>query len=284
MKAQYERIPLPANQSFLCRHFRGRTFSSPWHFHPEYELTLIVSGRGMRYVGDNVERFDDGDLVLLGSNLPHVWWKDKEDARIAEAVVIQFKAGFLGECWLNAPEARSISLLLQSSHRGLKISGAERARLSTAMLELNALKPWNRLLGLLTILGAIAGNRKNRALATTGYLPKFQPQDQVRMAQACDYVNTNYAEELSQPKAAALVGLTPAAFSRFFYRHAGKTFEDYVNEVRTGQACWKLQVSDHTISEIAFSVGFGNLSNFNRRFLQIKRVTPREFRKTMPGN
>ncbi|MEO6054330.1 MAG: AraC family transcriptional regulator [Chthoniobacterales bacterium] len=283
MRAYYQRIPLTANESFLCRRLRVRNFLSLWHFHSEYELTLIITARGMRYVGDSVERFDDGDLLLLGCNLPHVWWKDKEDRRMAEAVVIQFSADFLGADWLHAPEARSIAALLTSSSRGLSISGTTREQVADGMREINAMKPWNRLLALLTLLGTLAANhRKNRPLATTGYQPRLQPQEQERMGRVCNYINANYADEVSQPEAASIVGITPAAFSRFFFRHAGKTFEEYVNEIRIGQACWKLHVSDSTISEIAFAVGFSNLSNFNRRFREIKGVTPREFRREMP--
>src|SRR5688572_31258266 len=104
IQAYYETIPMARDESFAWREFRQRRFSSPWHFHPHIELTLIVHGRGVRYMGDSIEPFQDGDFVLVGSNLPHYWSNMESAKRVAHSIVIQFAPDFLGASFLSVPE------------------------------------------------------------------------------------------------------------------------------------------------------------------------------------
>lgn len=278
MKALYEKIPVPPGHSFASHQFHSPAFTMPWHFHPECELTLIVCARGTRFVGDNIEHFDDGDLVLLGSNLPHYWWKDAEDRREAHSVVIQFDENFGGVPVLDLPEARNIRALLVRAGLGLAITGPARDEIVSRMFHLITLDPWPRLCALMEILGVLAETRTLRKLASAGYAPDLDDRAGQRLTAVCRYVNESFAEPVSHQAAARLAGLSPAAFSRYFRKHMGRTFEAYVNEVRIGNASRRLMDTDRTVAEIAFACGFNNLSNFNRRFLRLKGVSPRQYR------
>ncbi len=279
MKALYEKIPLAPGESLACREYRSPTFTMPWHFHPECELTLIQRGRGTRFVGDSIERFADGDLVFLGSNLPHYWWKDGDDRRHAAAVVLQFDETFSGRLLLELPEASRIRALLRASRRGVLFPEAASGEIAGILARLPALRGWPRLCGVFDLLGLMAELRPVRLLASAGYAPDLDERDGNRLTEVCRYVNASFAGEVSQPRAAGLAGLSPAAFSRYFHKRMGRTFEGYVNEVRIGHASRRLMDTDRTVAEIAFASGFNNLSNFNRHFLRLKGMTPKEYRR-----
>jgi len=276
-RAWFEKVPLLPDRSLVCREFSVERFTSPWHFHPEMELTLIVTGRGLRYVGDSIAAFQDGDLVLLGSNVPHFWWKDPADRRRAHSIVVQLHPKFPDavKTW---PEASDLLRLLTRAARGLQFIGASRRRMERAMLGLLELGPWPQLLSALSILSQPVGSRDAKLLATAGYAPTQDPDGGRRMAKACSYVHEQFGGPIRQPEAARRASLSPAAFSRYFHRHMGKTFESYVNEVRIGQACRLLGDEQLSIAEAAFGVGYNNLSNFNRRFRAIVGCAPSEFR------
>jgi AraC-like DNA-binding protein len=277
-RAFLEKIPLLPGCSFACREFKLARFTTPLHFHPEIELTLIVAGRGLRYVGDNIGPFHDGDLVLLGSNLPHYWWNDSSDRRHAHSVVIQFPADFLGADSRPWPEANRLRRLLAHAARGLQFTGESRRQIASKMLLLPRLPPWRRLVSLLNILGEAADSRESRTLSSAGFIPASDVNSGERMAAACRYIHEQFTDDVRQPEAARRASLSPSAFSRYFRRHMGKTFEAYVNEVRIGHVCRLLLESNVTIAEAAFAVGYNNLANFNRRFRAISGRTPSRFR------
>lgn len=252
-------------------------FEMPWHYHSQYELTLIARGRGMRYVGDSIERFEDGDLVLLGSNLPHYWWTDAEDLRGAHSVVIQFELNAGSANLFELPEAAPVRRLLAASARGLSFSGPAARQSARHLMKMNQRQGWQRLGLLVEIFGTLA---EGRPLASAGYAPVLDNRDDRRLRAVCKYVNDSYADDIRQVRAATLAGLSAGAFSRYFHKRMGKTFEAYVIEVRLGQACRRLIEADSTVAEIAFATGFNNLSNFNRHFRRLKGQSPREYRRS----
>ncbi len=279
MKALFEKIPLGLDEAFAFQEFHVPRFTMPWHFHPECELTLIVRGRGMRYAGDSIARFDDGDLVFLGGNLPHYWWNDGDDRRGAHSVVVQFSAAFEKSALFELREAMEIRRFFLRARRGLLLSGRLRDQIAGDMLRMKTLNGWERLCLLLEILGRLAGQKKPRFLASASFSPELGERDGHRLTTVCRYVNEFYGEKVWHQKAATLAGLSPAAFSRFFHKRMGKTFEAYVTEVRIGHACRHLMEDDASVVELAFACGFNNLSNFNRHFLKLKGMTPRAYRK-----
>lgn len=279
MKALFEKIPLQAGEAFAVREFRVQRFTMPWHFHPECELTLIEKGRGMRYVGDSIARFNDGDLVFLGSNLPHYWWNDANDRRGAHSVVAQFNSTFERGALFDLPVANEVRRLFVAAQRGMAVKGKLRDEIAEDMFRLQSLDGWKRLCLLLEVLGKLAAQKSPHYLATASFSPELGERDGTRLTAVCKYVNESFGEKVDHERAATLAGLSPAAFSRFFHKRMGKTFEAYVAEIRIGHACRRLIEDEASVLEIAFSTGFNNLSNFNRHFLKLKGMTPSAYRR-----
>jgi AraC-like DNA-binding protein len=281
VKALFENIPSESGSSFAYRVYRTTHFPFNWHFHPEIELTLIVRGAGQRFVGDNISPFNEGDLVLLGPDLPHTWMSQPDKRRASQSVVIQFRWEFLGQSLFDgAPEMSSTTRLLDRSARGLHFSGPIRDRIARAMEQMEELSPFRRLIKLLESLDDLARAPAPAVLSSEGFRPTLKLDERKRIDAVSIFLNRQFVRPIGLSEAAAVARLSPRAFTRFFRRATGKTFTDYVNELRVGRACQLMLQSDKNISTIAFDAGFGNLSNFNRRFMRIKGVSPRQFRRS----
>lgn len=278
MRAVIEQLLTPAEASF---HYLVRTDSSfgfQWHFHPEFELTLIVSSEGRRFVGDHIADYRSGDLVLLGPNLPHTW-RSEGGGRKHRAIVIQFRRDFLGSVFFDRPELAGVVKLFGESSRGIVFAGPARAEAAERMQRMNDLVGMPRLLELLAILNLLAESKDASTLASAGFAPMLDERNHRRIDKVCAYIMKNEQSRISQSQAAAIAHLSPAPFSRFFRRATGKSFVQYVNELRIGRACRLLIETDKPITAIAHDAGFENLSNFNRQFEKLKGMPPREFRK-----
>jgi AraC-like DNA-binding protein len=278
MQARLERVSPGIAASFLCRRRREPRFPFAWHFHPEFELTYIVQSRGKRFVGDSIADYGDGDLVLLGANLPHTW--DSEPGRRGphRAVFCQFSGGFLGADFFGAPELVPIRRLLERSSQGLHFTGKTQREVGRRMEDLDSLRGPARLLSLLEILSRLAGSRDARPLSSRGFAPSPRPADRARIDRVCRFLTEHFTERVPLARAAQVAHLSLPAFIRFFKRRTGKTLVGYLTELRLGRACRGLIDTDRAVSDLAFDAGFNNLSNFNRRFREAKGMSPREFR------
>ena len=281
MRATYIKINTPEDHSLHRECIQTKQFDAPWHFHPELELTLIVSSRGLRYVGDSIEAFREGDLVLLGPNVPH-FWKNDDQARgknraMASAIVIQFHEDFLGrDLWLT-PEFHKIPRLLRMATRGLKYGGATQRKVAALMQRMTRLRGTRCLIDFLLILDILADSNQATPLSSPGFMPTPDLFDAERINKVHSYVYAHLEEPIYQPLVAAHVHMRPASFSRFFRQKTGRTFSAFVNEVRIGHAARLLAEEKMNITEVCYACGFENLSNFNRRFRAIKKMTPRDF-------
>lgn len=272
-----EKVALTGPGSFAMREFNQPSFDYPWHQHPEVELTWILEGTGHRHVGDSVEPFTAGDFCLLGSGLPHTWLSTRGwSGPRARSFVVQFDPGRLGSGLIHLPEMARIARLLDRAAHGLHFSAAVGDPLRQRMGAETS--PLRRLTGLLEILDCLAEEADARSLSLAAWTRKSPVETDPRMRRVLAYLAENVEEHISQTEVAGIVGLSPAAFSRFFRRAMGKTFQAYVTDLRLGLACRQLLDSDNPISEIAFASGFGNLSNFNRSFRLARGMSPREFR------
>jgi len=270
-----ERIPLPGPASLTIREFTA--FRYPWHQHPEIELTWILKGSGLRYVGDSVEPFHAGDFCLLGSNLPHTWLtSDNEPGVMVRSLVVQFDPERWGKEMLRLPEFARIADLFDRASRGLSFEGSVAAQLRRKMFRQPS--PLRQFTALLEILEELASHPGARPLALAPWAQGRHLAPDPRLRTVLAYLSENSDGPVSQADAARLVRLSPAAFSRFFRRQVGKTFQAYLTDMRLSEACRQLLESDRTISEIAFDAGFGNLSNFNRSFRIARGMPPGKFR------
>lgn len=275
----YEQVrPNSESSSFAVRQFTDqKSFQFNWHFHPEVELTLITHGRSMKFVGDAIERSVDGDLVLLGSNLPHTWSSDAGSNR-AESIVIQFLPDFWGDRFNALPEMRQVTALLERSRYGLVFSGAAREEVAAMMHRAAAASPMDQLSLLIQMLARLSRATDARPLSRSDASRHGQVNVSRRMRRVLDRLHADIVELPSQRELAQDINMSPQTFSRFFKRQVGKPFVQYVNEWRVGLACRNLLETDESITDIALGSGFDNLSNFNRQFKRIVGVTPTDYR------
>jgi len=277
----YEVIPTRPESSIHVAEIRRRRFGYFWHYHPEIEFTLVLQGQGTRFIGDSIEHFEQGDLCLVGSNLAHCWISDEAQPTASRSIIVQFRPDFLGDTIFTVPELRSIQQLFNRAKRGLRIEGATRADLSAKIISMWRQPPghWRQILDLLSILALLAQSKECVPLATDRSEPETDQKDRSKINLILKSTNVPPSELPSQKSIAETVRLSPAAFSRFFKRQMGKTYMDYVIDLRIAYVCRALLNTDTGITEIAFNTGFQSLSNFNRQFHKRKGTSPKAWRK-----
>lgn len=285
MEPKFETVQVDAASSFRCLWFTCESFAEnhAWHYHPEFELTLVVRGHGTRFVGDSIEPFEAGDLVLIGPNTPHCLHNEPDaDGDLPEAVVVQFRPEIFGHDFLDLPEFEPIKALLRASKCGLHINGETLERIQVRMRELFAKKGVLRLIGLLEILHVLAEtNIDLRRLASADYhITNDVTEANLRRIEWIHrYVRENLNNDINQAEVAQRVGLTPPAFSRFFRRATGQTFVSFVNLIRINEVCREMSKGNECITNIAMNCGYNNITNFNRQFLAIKGMNPSQYRE-----
>jgi AraC-like DNA-binding protein len=276
MKAILEDIPSKKGAaSFYSTRISVPAFEFKWHYHPEYELTYIVRGSGYRIVGNSHEHFSAGDLVLLGSNLPHTWWGKQEDGSPSEAIVIQFSNAFI-EPFLQLKESQSIKELLTKASRGLRWDNDQ--MLFHSIEELGNQGEFNRILSLLSILQTLSQIESSQ-LASDSYQNVLSKKFESRINKVCSYLQLHFSESISLKQVADLVYMSESNFCKFFKKATSTTFSDYLNDLRINEACQLLLSSEDTVSKIAQECGYESLSYFNRVFLRKMNLTPSVFRR-----
>jgi AraC-like DNA-binding protein len=263
--------------SFHAHDYSQPGFPFRWHYHPEAELTVIIEGRGLRFVGDSIEPFREGDCVLVGPDCPHSWSAEPRRGRRVRAQVIQFDPAPLAGLLALREFAAAASAVTRSG-RGLLVEGAARARVATLVDEMCATPATapRRVTALVEAL-AVVGAGASRELSS-GIRP-LDAAARRRLGEVLAWLEANATRAPTQGEAAARAGLSPAAFSRFFARTVGKTFVAYLGELKIGTACRLLAETDRPILDIAMASGFNNLANFNRRFRALKGVPPSAWRR-----
>lgn len=282
MKPVFEQTPQRQWESFHCEVVRGPGYGATWHFHPEFQITLVLKSTGYRLVGDNITPLAPGDLVLVGSNLPHVWQQDAGGGRTAvHAIVVRFLDTLLGRDFLEIPEAAAVKRLLKRAARGLRVKGRTRDAVAEQLQRLVEAKGLSRIAALLAILELLTQSRELQPIASAGFVPSLSSEDQGRMARVTAHIHAHLTGEIDRAGVARAAHLSEGAFSRFFKLRTGKTLPEYVNELRVGRACRLLADEPRKVTDIALDCGFRNLANFNRRFREITRLTPRDYRRQL---
>ncbi|WP_026996748.1 AraC family transcriptional regulator [Flectobacillus major] len=280
MKASLEQLDNTLNSSLLFRQFSLPYFDAPYHFHPEFELTLIQKSQGKRFVGTNIANFKEGDLVLLGPNLPHCWKNDGIGLEgTAQSVVVQFKENFLGDSFFQTPEMSAIQRLLKSAECGVVISGKTRDRIAKEIYFLLNVPPVQKILGLIDILNTIAISSDYSVIDAQAEKHQLASIDLERINKVYAYIIENYTQEVHLEMAAFLANMTETAFCRYFKKVTKKTFLDLVTEFRIKHACNLLTQTDKQVAEVCFESGFGNVSHFNKQFKSITGQSPLGYRK-----
>ena len=286
MKATYEQLSENIESSFLYRQFSLPQFDAPYHFHPELELTFIEQSVGKRFVGRQVSDFEAGDLVLLGENVPHSWLNNPvytEGGDFAKSIVIQFKADFVGQTFLDIPEMTAIKHLFKKAQSGILIKGKTRDTVADKMSFATATNPFQKLLQLLDILQIIATSNETELIDPQFSTTTLSPIDTERFQKVYAFIIANYTQDIDLETIAAVAHLTPTAFCRYFKKMTRKTLVDVVTEFRIKHACQLLTASDKSVSDICFESGFGNISYFNKQFKNALGHSPLTYRKLFIG-
>lgn len=278
------RLKVPADHEFYIdvRRESVKYFANPWHFHEELELTFIIKSEGTKFIGDHISEFKPGEIILLGSRLPHYWrnnstyYQSSENSG-AEAIIIRFNRDFAGNEFLKIPPMKPVLDLIQSATRGIFINGQTNISLQKKMVDFLTMNESQKIVGLTDILLTIAAQKQYSFLCSIGYAHQYKSNDIEKIDAVYDYVLDNYMNDLSVKDIAARCNMNTAAFCRYFKKKTGKTFKDFMNDIRLGNAARLLLKGDLNISEIAFASGFNNPSYFNRLFKRKTSLTPKHY-------
>lgn len=266
------------DRSITVSQNRYKNFLRVWHHHPEFELVAIIQSSGTRFVGDNIERFDNGDVVLIGKNIPHMWLNDDayfeaNSNLMAEAIAVHFEKDFFGKGFLEMPEMQHLSNLFEMASRGLRFLNIKESLLNEFTV-LPKLDPTAQVIKTIDILSHLAKHKEYKFVCSSTYVNSFHKTDNKRLDKIYEYVFENFNRPISSSNVAEIIGMDKSAFSRFFKKTHRKPFTKYLNEIRIGYACKLLLENKEGITSIAYLSGFNNVSNFNRQFKMIKGKTP----------
>ncbi|BCW78436.1 AraC family transcriptional regulator [Arthrobacter sp. NicSoilC5] len=283
MRANREVIPPDPNHSVR---WHQHSYPSPlarWNYHPEYEIHLIRKGTGKFIVGDHIGTFEAGHVSIVGSGLPHDWVSDLEPGEVLENrdAVIQFDGKWVEQAAGVVPELAEVRPLLEQSARGIEFLGQTAAAAAVAieaMGQTTGLERLQHLFELFALLAA-APEGDRRYLAEEWFRPQLDGQAAAVVDLVLEYVFSNHSGSVRMSEAAALVGMPEPTFSKYFKRATGQNFSDLVRKLRLAHARRLLERSDKAVSDICYEVGFTNLSNFNRHFLNDTGETPRHYRQ-----
>lgn len=283
MNPVLEYLPPVQEESFFAKAFDLPYFGTPWHYHAEFELVLVVKSKGKRFIGNTISDFKDGDLSFIGSNLPHLY-KNTEDYYLnkpeyrAKSIIIHFLENSLGQGFLNLPQSRKLRELFLQSQYGMDIYGAAKKIVIHKMKGLLESSGLKRLILLIEILDILA-ETKEYILISPYIIKGNNTLDASRLYKVFQYVMKNFQNEIRLEEVANLTCMTRTSFCRFFLERTKRTFSDFLIDFRLHHAGKLLTETSKTIVEISEECGYNNLSNFNRKFKNKYNISPTGYRK-----
>ena len=284
MKPLYQDLPFPIDSHIHYYIEDLPHFIVPWHYHPAIEIMYITRGIGTRFVGDCIEQYEEGDVCMIGPNLPHEWrnddaYFDKESGLRATCICLFFKREIFDPNFIRLPEMNNIRDLIERSRRGLKFTGKSKLEITrfirSSVNDVGVRKVTN----LLTLLELMATSTEYELLASLGFTNYVNSEDFERFNKVYKFLVKNFATSIRLEEVSTLVGLTPTAFCRYFKERTKKTFVEYLNEMRIGYSKKLLLENKMKISTISGEVGFPNLSNFISQFKKVTGMSPSQFQK-----
>lgn len=281
-KPTFEKIIPSFGSSLLVKkHTDDRKLKKAfWHFHPEIELVYVNKGQGKRHIGHHLSYFNNSQLILLGSNLPHHGFVDRLTSNGSETLV-QFKPDFLGDTFFKIPEMQNIVQLFERGKKGILFKPEIKKVVGPKMEALINYDGFERIIKLLEILNDLALSEDYTLLNADGYAFETKPQDSTKIDIIYKYINNNFKNHISLEEIADKVSMTVPAFCRFFKKATGKTFTKMVNEYRVVHATKLLSESTMTITDVCFECGFNNFSHFNKLFNEFTGKSASAYRNKM---
>lgn len=279
MKPIYQKLVALPTESVIFFDEEKPHFTVPWHFHPEIEILFVIKSSGTSYVGDGIHRFTEGEISIIGENVPHWWKSDRKyfDGKVTtgiKAYIIQFKKEIFDTNFINMPEMNSIKEFLEKSQRGIQYFGKSRKLLGEQVIKIFKLTGIKRITELILLLDMMANTKEYKYHASIGYSKIINTYDFYRFNKIHEHIIHNFTKPIKLEDVANKVNICPTAFCRYFKKHTGKTFFSFLNEIRIGHAC-KLMLEDNiSISRASLESGFNNLSHFNDQFKRVMNLTP----------
>ncbi|HEY4206541.1 MAG TPA: AraC family transcriptional regulator [Puia sp.] len=282
MKCHLIHKALGISSSLEVQDYSDKQFLKVWHYHHALELNVILESTGTAFVGDSIERFEPGDIVLIGKNLPHLWENDKAyfekgSRLIAKAHIIHFFENFAGGL-LEIPEMVELHHLLERAKLGIKFTGRSNGAVIKKIAMLVEASGYEKIMTLIDILKILSGHRNYKVLSSIGYMNSFIGFNRDKLLPVYEYVMNNFRNEISLDEIAKMANMNSTSFSRYFSSIHNKPFIQFLNEIRIGYAC-KLLIDNKHIGSACYESGFNNISNFNRQFKIIKNMTPSQYVK-----
>lgn len=282
MKPHFHKVPSQLESSFSVR--RDSSFGSLWHYHPELELHYLIKGEGVRFIGDNISNFSDGEILLLGENLPHKWHcredSSEDTSRYGvEAIVLHFSSNCMGNDMLLLPEARLLPLLFEKAKGGMVIINKTRDKLIPLIEAASKAENLDRLIALLSILKILSETNDYYQVTKEHSFYQSDKFETERLNVVCSYTMANYSQPITLEQIAAISNLTATSFCRYFKLMTNKTYYDFLTEIRISHACHFLIEDKMSVDQIADKCGFYNISNFYRQFKKVIGVTPLTYKR-----
>lgn len=270
--------------SYVVRELIEPYFDPNWHFHPHYQLFTVVEGTGTRFIGDDIRPFEAGDTVFLGPNIPHLWRSDRIYFDSAfplktHGIVVYFTEDFLGKEFFEKTEMHLLKQLLENAHRGLQLEDHLKKRVQQVLQELIWTQSFDGILKLLSLLNELAHSVDYQFITSLGYQNTYKISETERMQKVHEYVMKHFREEIRLDEVASLVGMSSAAFCRYFKTRTNKTLSEFVSEIRIGHACKLLVEGQLSVNQIGYDCGFNTISNFNKQFKNLTHKTPVQYQR-----
>ncbi|GLU45637.1 AraC family transcriptional regulator [Allomuricauda sp. NBRC 101325] len=281
-KPAFEAIAPSFGHSFTFMKFNenNENKNAGWHYHPELELVYVNGGSGKRQIGSHVSYFRNGDLILIGSNLPHCGFTDKLTGNKSETLV-QMKMDFLGNDFFNIPEMKNIQKLFEVAKSGIAFSGKTKTKVGEKMEILEYQTDFQRLLSILNILNILATSKEMNVLNAEGFSMETEVKDNDRINIVFNHVKANFKEDISLEDISDMVSMTVPSFCRYFKKITNKTFTQFVNEYRLVHASKLLAEQPISITQVCYESGFNNFSHFNKSFKAFTGQNPSEYRNQL---
>ena len=284
MKADFQKLSSKSqNKSFADFWVKVNSFGFHWHYHPEVEICYVKQGRGKRIIGESIESFEDGDLVLVGSNIPHSWITDEEfnsSSKQIEVYVIQFDQEIF-DALGGLPEFGKVQDLLQTASKGIKFNTQYESELLDLLYGIECETGFKKLLSLMDLLHAFSISHHKEMLSRVGYKVGFHKHQEERIMKVCNYIHEHYREPITIATLANLIAMNEASFCRFFKRTLGKTVIEYITELRISHICNQVGQSNTPVYQIAYDSGFSSIAHFNKQFKKIVGKTPTDYREML---
>jgi AraC-like DNA-binding protein len=284
IKAHLLKVANPTLKSFSIRHDYLPYFYNQYHYHPEVELLFIQEGTGTQFVGDSIQRFEGGDLLLIGSDCPHYLRSDNKyfsgDPNLyVSALVIHFNPSIFGKDFLALLENRHIDQLLEKSKKGLRILGSLKSEITEIMKKMIVSNKGNMMLALYALLDLLASVNEYELLGTRIMEGDHNDKETERINAIYTYAAKHFKRKISIEEIAGVAHLSANSFCRYFKNKTKKNFSHFLNEIRVEYACKKIRENQLQVTQVGYEAGFNNFVNFNNAFKRITGKTPTQYAK-----